>query len=244
MTDHDPIEIKVNIGGDVDRALTVLDLGEGKARKVWFLDDVTEGLKEPLPLLKENIILRLRRRDNGKEDSTVKLRPCRRSQLAGKWAVAPTDDDEYRIEGDWSRDRHVLAASCVAELERGTIENALDGSGRIADVFSDRQREFLADCGHIPVELGAVTVLGARAIAAIQWKDDVSVGSVPDVVAERWTLDELDFLELSIRVDSGPDDAAAAQRKLHDEVASQGLEFADTDLPKTLLVMKRLAGLD
>ena len=242
MIDHDPVEIKVNIGGNVDRALTVLGLGEGRARKVWFLDDLTEGLQEPLPLLTENIILRLRRRDNGKEDSTIKLRPCRRSQLAGKWAAAPPDDERYRIEGDWSRSRHVLAASCVADLERGTIENVLDGSGRIADLFSDIQREFLADCGQIRVALGAVTVLGARAIVATQWKD-LSVGRVPAVVAERWTLDELDFLELSIRVDSGAE-AAAAQHALHDEVVSQGLEFANTDLPKTQLVMRRLAGLD
>ena len=161
MTDPDPIEIKVNIGGNVEPALTALGLGEGKARKVWFLDDLTEGLEKPLPLLTEDIILRLRRRDNGKEDSTIKLRPCRRSQLAGKWAAAPPDDEQYRIEGDWSRSRHVLAASCVADLQRGTIENALDGPGRIADLFSDPQREFLADCGQIRVALGAVTVLGA-----------------------------------------------------------------------------------
>ncbi len=85
-------------------------------------------------------------------------------------------------------------------------------------------------------------MLGARAIVATQWKD-LSVGRVPAVVAERWTLDELDFLELSIRVDSGAE-AAAAQHALHDEVVSQGLEFANTDLPKTQLVMRRLAGLD
>ena len=243
MTDPDPIEIKVNIGGNVEPALTALGLGEGKARKVWFLDDLTEGLEKPLPLLSEDIILRLRRRDNGKEDSTVKLRPCRRSQLAGKWAAAPPDDEQYRIEGDWSRSRHVLAASCVADLQRGTIENALDGPGRIADLFSDPQREFLADCGQIRVALGAVTVLGARPIAATQWKD-FSVGSVPNVVAERWTVDELDFLELSIRVESGAEDAAAAQRTLQDEVASRGLEFANNDMPKTERVMRRLAGLD
>ena len=243
MTDHDPIEIKVNIGGNVERALTALGLGEGRTREVWFLDDLTEGLDEPLPLLTEDIILRLRRRDNGKEDSTVKLRPCRRSQLAGKWAAAPPDDEQYRIEGDWSRLRRVLAASCVADLERGTIENALDGSGQIADLFSDPQREFLADCGQIRVALGAVSVLGARAIAATQWKD-FSVGTVPNVVAERWTIDELDFLELSIRVDSGAEDAAAAQRTLQDEVASRGLEFDNNDRPKTKRVMKRLAGLE
>ena len=65
-----------------------------------------------------------------------------------------------------------------------------------------------------------------------------------DVDAERWTVDGLDFLELSIRVTSGADDATAAQRTLEDEVAGRGLEFEDNDKPKTERVMRRLAGLD
>jgi hypothetical protein len=144
MTDPDPIEIKVNISGDVEPALAALGLGDGKQRKVWFLDDLTEGVRQPLPLLSEGIILRLRRRDNGKEESTAKLRPCRRSQLAGSWAATPPDDEQYRIEGYWSRARHVLAASCVADLQPGTIEDALDGAVRIGALFTDPQRDFLA----------------------------------------------------------------------------------------------------
>ena len=43
MKEPDAIEIKVNIGGNVDRALTALGLDGGKARQVWFLDDLTEA---------------------------------------------------------------------------------------------------------------------------------------------------------------------------------------------------------
>jgi hypothetical protein len=91
--------------------------------------------------------------------------------------------------------------------------------------------------------LGAVTVLGRRPIASTQWKG-ISIGRAHDVDAERWTVDGLDFLELSIRVTSGADDATAAQRTLEDEVAGRGLEFEDNDKPKTERVMRRLAGLD
>ena len=114
----DPIEIKVNIAGKVDDALTALGLEKGESREVWFLEDLTEGVRPPLPLLSAGVILRLRRRKN-KEDSTVKLRPCRRSQLISPWDVKPAEDsDDYRVEGDWSRTRRVLAASYVADLSR------------------------------------------------------------------------------------------------------------------------------
>ena len=124
-TKPDPIEIKVNVGGNVDDALAALGLGEGEPRQVWFLDDYfTEGI-DPLPLFNNGIVVRLGRRINsGKERSTVKLRPCRRSQLVRPWDVQPSESSDYRIEGDWSRDRHMLAASCVANLKPGTIDRA------------------------------------------------------------------------------------------------------------------------
>ena len=221
MKEPDAIEIKVNIGGNVDRALTALGLNGGKARQVWFLDDLTEGARDPLPLLTAGIVLRLRRKDNGEEDSTIKLRPCRRSQLTGLWSLSPKEDDPYRIEGDWSKKRHVLAASCVADLKPGTIERATKKKGQIADAFTETQRDFLTQCGEIRVGLSGVSVLDP--IAATQWKD-FAVGRVPDVVAERWTADELDFLELSIRVTSGTGDAVAQQRDLTDEVLARGLD--------------------
>ena len=197
MAEPDAIEIKVNIGGDVEHALTALDLNGGKQRRVWFLDDLTEGVRPPLPLLSAGLILRLRRRENGKEESTIKLRPCRRSQLTGSWNIAPEDDRKYRIERDWSRTRHVLAASCDADLVPDTIDRAINGAGQITDVFTESQRDFLAECGEIRVALGGVTAL--KPIAATQWKN-FSIGRVPDVAAERWTVAGLDLLELSIRV--------------------------------------------
>ena len=160
MTAADAIEIKVNIGGDVEHALTVLGLNGGKQREVWFLDDLTEGARPPLPLMNAGIILRLRQRENGKEDSTVKLRPCRRSQLIGPWHASPSGDPEYRIEGDWSGTRHVLPASCVADPEPGTIDHVINGYSPVADAFTRAQRDFLAECAEIRVALSGVTALG------------------------------------------------------------------------------------
>lgn len=241
MPDTDVIEVKVNIAGDVAHALTLLGLVDGKHREIWFLDDLTDGARPPLPLLSAGVIFRLRRRDNGKGDSTVKLRPCRRSQLVPPWDVVPAGAGDYRIEGDWCGRRHVVAASAVADLERDTIARALANTAHIADAFTAAQRDFLGACADITVALGGLNAIGP--IASTQWKD-FSLGGVPDVVAERWTVRGLDYLELSIRVTSGTRDAVEQQRAFEDEVLVRGLTFDDSEEPKTTRVLKRLAGLD
>jgi hypothetical protein len=77
-------------------------------------------------------------------------------------------------------------------------------------------------------------------VAATRWQD-VRVGDVDEVVVERWTLDDLDFLELSIRKKS-VDKAESAQRKLEQELAALDLE-RDDDTSKTERVLKHLLGL-
>jgi hypothetical protein len=66
-------------------------------------------------LLSAGVILWLR---SNADESTVKLGPCRRRQLVDQWTRShPKDRDgfEYKIERDWAGDRHVLAASAVAQ---------------------------------------------------------------------------------------------------------------------------------
>lgn len=238
MAEPSAVEIKVNIKGDVDDALSVLGLNGGKPRRVWFLDDLTEGARPPLPLLSAGIVLRLRRNKDGAEDSTVKLRPCRWSQLAGQWADVPSGDSDLTVEGDWSRSKHVLAASCKTDLDEGSIKSALGDGGSLVKAFTKSQLDFLADCGEIRVALGGLTPLGP--IAAIQWKN-TTIGAVDHVSAERWTVAGADFLELSIRV-TEVDEALVRQQALTDAVTSRGLALDDSDESKTLRVMKRLAG--
>jgi hypothetical protein len=243
MAEPSAIEIKVNIGGDVNQALSALGLDGGRQRKVWFLEDLTEGARPTLPLLSAGIVLRLRKRDDGDgdEDSTVKLRPCRWSQLISPWDHQLSRDPDFTIEGDWSRTRHVLAASRKADVDEGTIAAAINGDGRLDDAFTKSQHDFLADCGEIQVAMRGLTALDP--IAATQWKN-ASIGAVDDVAAERWTVAGLDFLELSMRVTDGTGVAIAKQRTLIVEVLSRGLELDDSDESKTMRVMKRLAGLD
>ena len=178
------IEIKVNIAGAVPEAIELLSLDEGKAREIYFVEDLTPGLSSPFPLFAAGVVLRLRREADGTGDSTVKLRPCRRSQLASAWSeTAAADDDwEYRIEGDWAGSRHVLAASFVKELAADDLEAGLKDP---VSAFAAQQLAFIEANAVIRINLAALTVLGT--IAATRWTK-IEVGSVNDVNAERWQV--------------------------------------------------------
>ena len=90
----------------------------------------------------------------------------------------------------------------------------------------------------MPINLDALTLLPL--VAATRWKK-VRVGSVRDVVVERWTIDDLDFLELSIRSDTVAD-APAAQQELERAVGALNLQPDNDDQSKTERVLAHLAG--
>jgi hypothetical protein len=85
-----------------------------------------------LPLFHQGIVLRVRQIDGDADDSTVKLRPCRRSQLSGSWLGA-TKGEGWRlaVEEDWAGNRRALAASCISELPQGRIASVRAGTAPV-----------------------------------------------------------------------------------------------------------------
>ena len=232
----EPVEIKVNLAQPAE-AVQTLQLPDGEPRRIYFLEDQTPGLASRYPLLTAGVVLRLRAEADGAGDCTVKLRPCRRTQLVDEWRV--TDDTHedwtYRIEGDWTGDKRVLSASLVTDLTANEIAAALTAPEK---AFSARQLNFLRACTGLPLEPASLTVLGP--VAATKWSK-VRVGDVRKVNAERWQVGGLDFFELSRKVDGG--EAAAALAELATAAVSSGLTL-DTDLrSKTEQVLDTLAGL-
>jgi hypothetical protein len=77
------VEIKVTLAGsNVDKAINRLELSDGKGWRILFCEDSTAGVGPLAPLLDIGVILRVRKKSGTKGDSTVKLRPCRWSQLS------------------------------------------------------------------------------------------------------------------------------------------------------------------
>ena len=232
-----PVELKLTIAGKVGDAIDELDPKDDSKRQIWFLEDTTPGLRESHPLLAASVIIRLRT-SKKRDDSTIKLRPARDSQLVEPWrSTYDNDGQEYRIEQDWAGQRRALAASCVAEFAPGTFAPLIADS-RLASAFDAKQLSFLHDCAGIPVAIAALQPMGP--IAAVQWKDHDLDGI--NVNLERWTVGPLDFLEVSARVDS-EEDAVKLQPRLATAISGRGLLIADDQKSKTQVVLDYLAKL-
>jgi hypothetical protein len=249
-----PIEIKITVGGDpaesppgsVDKAVQDLDLSGGRARRIWFLEDLTPGLPQHLTMLETGQIFRVRldEKKNGswEADATVKLRPARRTQLPHPWDRAHSADGakderdgyEYRIEEDWAGTRRSLAASLKGDID----PDRLAPGHAPREVFSEHHQQFLAACADRRVVLDALTPMGP--IEATRWKD-VEVGKFTTMV-ERWTLEGLDFLELSIQLEAGSEeDPLDRLIAFSTAAAARGLNPFSRQETKTRRVLEHLA---
>lgn len=230
----EPVEIKVTVSGAIKQAVKALDLDKGTNREIWFLDDLTPGVRPTLPLFAAGVVLRLRTGGN-KADSTVKLRPCRRTQLVSRWARPfETDDFEFRIEADWAGKRRSLAASAVAEIDPDLIKSVTTSGNDPGIVITPWQKELLSSCTSMVIVETGLTPLGP--ISARKWKD-IKIGDF-DVNAERWSVGNLDFLELSIRVEADPE---GQQTRFEAAIKTRGLTFQTDQETKTSQVLTELA---
>jgi hypothetical protein len=240
-----PVEVKVNIAGGVAEALAALGEARSAVSKlqIWFAETRNAVEHGDLALLNSGVIIRFR--SGEKDDLTVKLRPCTQEQLVESWsAPSKTASLEYRIEGDWSGQRRSLAASAVSKRPQGSLLDAVKTDIDAAAAVSADQREFLATCAP------GVRIDGLRALGPISATkfSDLSLGDL-DVNMERWTVADLDFLEVSIRVE--PKDGESAdefelrverkQKKLEKKVREHGVVISDRHENKTKIVLTALA---
>ena len=195
------VEIKVTVaGGNVGEAVAALGLPEGQGWRILFCEDVTAGVASSTPLLDIGVVLRARKKSGTKGDSTVKLRPCRWSQLSGNFfANRDNDSAELKIEADWAGPKRTLAASLTTDWDDDRVVAVQSGNLPPADLFDQEQRRFLEQCSNGLVNLDALTALAD--ITATRWKEFPAKVAGPDlsVRAERWVIaGAIDFLELSI----------------------------------------------
>jgi hypothetical protein len=237
----DRVEIKVNLSGD--QAMSVVERLElppvEQPWQIYFCEDVARGVSAAVPLKEAGVILRARHRPDRKDDSTIKLRPGRRSQLTDAWLEADEGEDwELKVEADWSAGRRVLAISNTADRPDDVVVDAGHGRRPATSLFTESQKAFLRDCSPIGINLRTLTVLPP--VTATRWDTVEKAPGHLDVRAERWTVDHLDFLELST-VTKQLADAESRQSALVDYVDSLGLTLDTAPESKTDRVLKHLA---
>lgn len=232
----DGVEVKVNVAtNDISDAIVRLRPDDGTAMQLWFYEDLTPGIAT-LPLLHGGVILRLRVRKNGKTESTVKLRPCRLSQLPNDWNDHPGDNLTISVEEDRSRTSRTIAASCTVDH---TPSPTLAGPPyQLGDLLTDRQVRFLSFCATLRVNPTELTALGP--IAATRWKN-VGGDGIADLEprAELWQVERHRYLEISVRatIESAP----SARSRLVELLTQHSLAEDDSDENKTRRVLTALA---
>jgi hypothetical protein len=239
----DGVEVKVSLDSDqTAEAVRVLDLADVTPWKIFFVEDITTGLCSATPLLDQHLIVRARQKTKGKDDVTVKFRPGRRSQLTDSWLARTKDtdgdlDSELKVEEDWAGERK-LSISLTAERPKGLVAAVAAGERGVDALLAHDQRRLIDECAGTLVNLAALTMLPA--VSAMRWPTFAVPGpggSAMDVRAERWTVLDLDFLELSIAVEVQA--AQAAQGALIAFVEGKGLQSSVGEA-KTNQVLQRL----
>jgi hypothetical protein len=236
----DRVEIKVNLSGDqTTSAVERLELPSGnRPWQIYFCEDVARGVSAATPLKDAGVVLRARHRPDRKDDSTIKLRPGRRSQLTDDWLEAEEGEDwEVEVEADWSGGRRVLAISHTADRPDDVVVDAGHGRRPATSLFTESQEAFLRDCSPIGINLRTLTVLPP--VTATRWDTVEKAPGHLDVRAERWTVDHLDFLELSTVIEQLAD-AEPRQSALVDYVDSLGLTVDTAPESKTDRVLEHL----
>ncbi|MFD8228754.1 hypothetical protein ACFV16_31970 [Streptomyces massasporeus] len=241
-----PIEIKVNIDGNIADALSALDQTQGEQaqkRLIWFAEH-RQGVADGRLLLDSGVIVRFRSGDTP-DELTVKLRPCTTEQLSSRFSE-PFDKEsfEYKVEEDWSGIRRALSASATRTHPQGALLHAVTPGADAAAPLDTLQLQFLQECAP------GVHINGLDALGPIS---STKLNNVPiddlEVDLERWTVVDLDFLELSIRIKPkhGEDfhefeqRAERKQKKLESAVQDRGVVISENPENKTRRVLTALA---
>jgi hypothetical protein len=234
----DKAEIKISLDHTmIERARTAFGLGDAAAElaDIWFCDHVVQDDGDVrLDLAENDLIVRLRRRGED-SDSTIKFRCLGEIVLPEDWK---TDDppNKSKFEGDWTGTKHQLSASVTANVSEALFGTLPSLSG---DWFTGAQQGFAAWAAKdLDEPLVSLTPLGP--IYSLHWElDEDATGFGDKIVFEQWSVDDLGFLELSVRVDF--DDAAAWQDRFTGFVRDKGFDVRAHQETKTTVMLRHLA---
>lgn len=138
------LELKVMVPdtalrGTIDRI--GFDMIEAEPRITYFFDTAD------LALNGAGVIVRARRRQGGKADTVVKIRPVDPAMLDSDLR----NDSDFKVEVDVMPGGFVCSASCKGRSTAKDVLDAAEGRKPLENLYSRKQREFYA--AHAPAGL-------------------------------------------------------------------------------------------
>lgn len=175
---------------EVVRAALDLFDKDPEHRDVYFFDT------GDLALFDRGMVLRARQIRDGKDDSTVKLRPFSEGE-ARRWE----DVQGFEVEMDVVGGQAVLSAKLSEEQEHGEISDVRDGKRPIRRLFSNEQEKLIKAFRPEGISWGDLRLFGPAKVH--KWEIEPR-GFLHVVAVEEWLLPNSDDLvELSIKVNAG-----------------------------------------
>ena len=220
-----PFEIKLLIDpaqGKKVRGALGFEREQRRARVIYFLD--TPGLE----LLERGLILRLRSTENrsGKMvgTTTVKLRPRTPDTVPDSWR----EITGFKAEIDRAGTREIPSIALTNQRAQPLIKLALDDDDVNFDaLYSAIQHRFLLELQGF-VDFDRVRPLGP--IDGAVWKGVVAeLGG--ELVLERWLVNGVRFLEVSMKVPGAMADATS--KRLEAWLKKEGIDLDPEQRPKT-----------
>ena len=232
MKGADSVELKLTVPATDHRAIIgglKIDALDAQIRQVFFLDTPDQRLSSG------GLILRARRVQGKRGDSTVKLRPVVPSELPGALRRTPG----FGVEVDAMPGGFVCSASLKNVIDNQAARDAAAGDLPIRKLFSKDQRAFFKAHAPEDIALDELTPMGPFFVLKVKWIPD---GSMRSMTGEMWLYpDGSRILELSTKCMPGEAFQVAAESRafLSDHGVSLDRRPGDEDPESTRLLRPR-----
>jgi len=226
----DSVELKLTVPASDQRASIArlpMDPVEAQPRQVFFFDT------PDLLLNQAGVVVRARRRQGGRGDTVVKLRPVVPSQLPSSIRRSPA----FNVEVDALPGGFVCSGSMKGRVTGQEVRDAVAGTLPLRKIFSREQRAFYKEHAPAGIELESLVTLGPTFILKAVFTPK-SLGR--PLVAEMWLYpDGSRLLELSTKC--LPEEAFQVAAEARAYLGSRGVPISGHQQTKTKTALEFFA---
>ena len=226
----DSVELKLTVPASDQRASIArlpMDPVEAQPRQVFFFDT------PDLALNQAGVVVRARRRQGGRGDTVVKLRPVVPSELPSAIRRSPA----FNVEVDALPGGFVCSGSMKGRVTGQEVRDAVAGTIPLRKIFSKEQRAFYKDHAPAGIEFESLVTLGPTFILKAVFQPK-ALGR--PLVAEMWLYpDGSRLLELSTKC--LPEEAFQVAAEARAYLGSRGVPISGHQQTKTKTALEFFA---